>query len=52
MKKEYSLCWKCKKSTKSGCEWAKNFKPVPGWTAKPTIRGYNVKKCPKFVRGR
>lgn len=55
MKREESLCWKCK-NTCGGCSWTKGFVPVQGWTAKPTTLKYMdrldssfmVIDCPKF----
>jgi len=54
-----SLCWDCQNAV-LGCEWSREFEPVPGWTAKPrrmidNARGtvtmsYNVIKCPKFIK--
>ena len=54
----HSLCWCCKHSVDNGCEWSAVGKPVPGWEAVEDIcdattrlSSYNVKRCPKFVRG-
>lgn len=53
-----SLCWKCKHATDGRvCEWARNFKPVKGWTAVPHILGeyrahsYYITECPKYEEG-
>lgn len=29
-----SICWKCEKSDRSGCSWAKALIPVKGWKVK------------------
>ena len=55
-----TLCWNCSRSI-NGCCWARDFKPVPGWKAKPTkIKGFyeagkittvdsfHVIECPEF----
>ena len=44
-----------------GCEWAREFKPVPGWKAIPTvtdtgynhnpIKSYQILYCPKYEEG-
>lgn len=47
-----------------GCEWSIKQEPVPGWDAEETevrsqfnrytpkmLRSYNVRRCPKFVKG-
>lgn len=56
-----SLCWSCKRAT-GFCSWSRDFKPVQGWEAEPTlvksqqgaknsvVESYNVKKCPLFER--
>lgn len=46
-----TLCWDCKKFS-GGCSWTRpdEVKPVKGWNAKLTDRGYIVKQCPEFVR--
>jgi len=60
------LCWNCKHAC-GGCSWSRNFTPVEGWTAAPTVinvertrRGkpfvrsiasYDIQSCPQFVRG-
>lgn len=50
-----TLCWKCDHACKNGCSWVDEFKPVPGWTAKPgtntTIDSYLVIDCPEFRKG-
>ncbi len=48
-----TLCWRCENYN---CSWAKSFKPVEGWKAKPTviydeyanINSYLVISCPEF----
>ena len=56
---EDTLCFTCRRACNGSCSWAKSFKPVKGWVAKPTkLRLYNTKKadsyhvekCPKYVR--
>lgn len=50
-----TLCWNCQNACNSGCSWSKNFIPVEGWEATPTIsdrftntESYHVHKCPQF----
>ena len=52
------LCWSCQNAVPTedgrGCEWSREFQPVPGWTAEMTTKcGYGVTwcvtECPKFV---
>lgn len=58
-----TLCWHCKNSTNGAiCPWARDYSPVPGWTAEPSMvkcRGGDnndpyfyssmcVTKCPLF----
>lgn len=53
-------CGYCKKAC-GGCSWSRNFKPVDGWKAIPTlldkgngnkpIESYKILFCPEFVRG-
>lgn len=59
-----TICWCCANSACSGCSWALDFTPVPGWDAEPTkikahttqagavkiyeIDSYKVKQCPLF----
>ena len=55
-----SLCWQCKNAvpspwTGAGCEWSREYKPVPGWKAemreRTNLKGsYFVFKCPKFEK--
>lgn len=45
-----SLCWKCKNALK-GCSWSKDFIPVPGWKARPTVIYYPKSVNNKIVRG-
>ena len=63
-----SICWKCKNAVpdeKHGCSWSREFKPVEGWDAEPSVirnashrkdvgpvdvDTYLVKACPKFVK--
>lgn len=37
------ICWYCKRAG-GGCAWSQHFKPVNGWTAKPTIIKNKIKK--------
>lgn len=54
-----NICWNCKKAY-GKCSWAKNYTPVPGWTATPVIRqygketdtSYDITKCPQFEKER
>lgn len=64
IEQKFTLCWECAKAT-GGCDWSKNFIPVDGWTATPTIinqvykkgdgfkaiSSYIIHKCPEFVVG-
>ena len=49
-----TLCWFCKRCY-GQCEWSKDFKAVPGWSANVkykkdgTIRRAWVGWCPKFL---
>lgn len=57
-----NICINCKNAVPDnrghGCEWSRNFDPVPGWTAEPTIlraggneiESYRITDCPKFER--
>ena len=62
--KKQTLCWDCKRATssKSGCRWVSDFKPVKGWKAERVIlaersphekpvKTYTVIKCPLFIEG-
>ena len=57
-----TLCWRCKNATNSGCDWSREFKPVEGWKATPTMicggeqddvvrwtPSYHVHSCPEFI---
>ena len=65
-------CWTCRhavpntrdasdigKPGAKGCPWSISFEPVPGWTAKQTVkycgytpyRSFDVQKCPMWERG-
>lgn len=56
-----SLCWSCKNAVPNhlkgiGCEWSREYKPVPGWKAemreRTNLKGsYFVFKCPRFEKG-
>ena len=48
-----TLCWACHRAGRgfaSGCPWASEFKPVPGWEAEQTeLEGsFFVISCPLF----
>lgn len=59
--KHQSLCCACANACgKTACSWAKEFKPVEGWVAEPTVLSpnqpyaedsYDVVFCPQYVRG-
>ena len=59
--KHQSLCCACANACgKTACSWAKNFTPVEGWVAEPTVlspnqcyteTSFDVLFCPKYVRG-
>ena len=47
------LCWTCKNALprgKYGCNWSRWLKPVDGWTATPTKRGYYITACPQYIK--
>ena len=52
------LCWRCQNAY-GGCSWSKEFQPVEGWEAEPTIingdgveiPSFDIKKCPMFIKG-
>ena len=55
MARPQTLCWDCRNATEKDCEWARYFKPVPGWEAEKTKMktgeaSYIVYDCPRFVR--
>ena len=51
-----NICFDCQKAV-CGCSWSKNFTPIPGWTAEPSvltgfgkrIETYHITECPEFV---
>lgn len=59
--KTSTLCWKCKRALDNSCEWCRDYQPVPGWEATPTlvngtmknrrkpVSSYCVHSCPKFI---
>jgi len=55
---EQQLCWRCKNAV-GGCSWSRNFKPVEGWIATPSViivgsekvDTYFIMKCPQYERG-
>lgn len=58
-----TLCWQCANAVpneKYGCKWSKDFEPVEGWNATPTIIGrqnaqlapipsFEVHECPEYL---
>lgn len=55
-----TLCWNCKRFVKD-CQWIRNLKPIPGWTAKKTeilsskgktLPSYHVTECPLYERSK
>lgn len=63
MESRKQLCYFCKKAT-GGCSWSRFFKPVEGWTAKPTVihhgiyngkprnmDSFAISECPEFEEG-
>lgn len=52
-------CWTCK-NCYGGCEWSRDFQPVPGWIAEKTVinndgetlESYKIIKCPKYTKER
>lgn len=65
-----TLCWRCVNAVpdgERGCSWSREFKPVDGWDAEPTlvrakygafdhhktgfIESFQVKACPEFEEG-
>ena len=57
-----SLCWDCQRAASKPCDqcsWAKNFTPVEGWDATPTIcdqhaygnygSSFFVRSCPEYI---
>lgn len=57
-----TLCWTCRnaapcRAAGRGCEWSREFKPVPGWKARRQKRAvlgetYTVYACPKYLPDR
>ena len=55
---KWQLCCTCKNAYWK-CSWSKNFTPVDGWIAEPTIvkdsmgdfTSYKIKECPEYIRG-
>ena len=53
------LCWSCQNAVASeitgrGCEWSRDLRPVPGWTAEMIRKpGYgetwSITECPKYI---
>lgn len=51
------LCWDCVKYA-GGCSWSRDFTPVPGWDATPTVKtcgqrplhSFAIRGCPEFER--
>lgn len=51
---EQTICWTCAKAV-IGCDWSREFKPIDGWTAKPTMlkgrenqKSFRVIECPEY----
>ena len=61
-----NLCIKCRHAVPdrfgNGCSWSREFRPVEGWTARPTVylsytsygrrtlmRSFAVRSCPQFA---
>lgn len=57
------ICCFCKKAC-GGCSWSRNFEPVKGWEARPTIinhgfangkkrecHSYKIISCPEYEKG-
>ena len=48
-------CWTCKNYI-DGCNWSRDFTPVPGWVAERVLRieegeadfGYRIEYCPEY----
>ena len=51
-KQHETICIECKYQCSHKCSWAWEFVPVSGWIAIETKNGYDVYKCPNFVKGR
>ena len=57
MERQETLCVKCGNACTSGCCWAEELKPVPGWNAtafydkhrRRDLYSYCVNKCPQYV---
>lgn len=53
------LCWTCQNAVSSettgrGCEWSRDLRPVPGWTAEMTHKAvmgltWSITECPKYI---
>lgn len=56
------LCWSCRNAVATaderwGCEWSRELRPVPGWTAElvqKAVMGltWSVTRCPKYIPDR
>lgn len=56
---QMQLCWSCQNAIPSengqrGCEWSRELRPVPGWTAElvqKAVMGltWSVTQCPKYI---
>ena len=53
---DFQPCWNCAKCF-GGCSWSRDFIPVDGWKATPTIKrntnhpdveSYQIEYCPEF----
>lgn len=53
------LCWSCRNAVPTedgacGCEWSREFRPVPGWTAEALEKPgfgltWRITECPKYM---
>lgn len=54
-----TICWDCQNAV-FGCSWSKDFVPVEGWDATPTllyandkvhgpVQSYEVNRCPQYI---
>lgn len=53
--KDQQPCWTCQNAC-SGCSWSREFKPIKGWIAIPTVlachdtekTSYKIVYCPQY----
>ena len=47
-----NICFDCQNAV-CGCNWSRNFKPVPGWEAELTVVNHNITYyitgCPEYI---